>query len=69
MIVDRFVRSEHLSMKLRLVLGALLIVAALHVLNRWLNGTPKYMVGVPSTGTPVGGEVRETFFVGFLPVT
>jgi hypothetical protein len=56
-------------MKLRLVLGALLIVAALHVLNRWLNGTPRYMAGVPSTGTPAVGEVRETLLVGFLPVT
>ncbi|MBL8861573.1 MAG: ABC transporter substrate-binding protein [Planctomycetes bacterium] len=56
-------------MKLRLLLGAILIVAVLYVLNRWLNETPRYLAGVPSTGTPVGGEVRETFVVGFLPVT
>lgn len=56
-------------MKLRLVLGAIAIVAVLHFLNRYLNGTPRYMASSPSTGTPASGEVREKFVVGFLPVT
>lgn len=56
-------------MKLKLLLGAIAIVVALYFLNRWLNETPRYMAESPSTGMPASGEVRETFVVGFLPVT
>jgi hypothetical protein len=56
-------------MKLKLVLGALLVVVALHFANRWLNETPRYMDSSPSTATPASGEVRQKFVVGFLPVT
>ncbi|MCY2959421.1 MAG: hypothetical protein NTY35_04585 [Planctomycetota bacterium] len=56
-------------MKLKLVLGAAAVIAALYVANRYLNQTPRYMPSSPSTGTPPGGEVREKFVVGFLPVT
>lgn len=56
-------------MKLKLVLGAIAIVAVLYFLNRQLNQTPRYMESSPSTATPSGGEVREKFVVGFLPVT
>jgi hypothetical protein len=56
-------------MKLKLVVGAVVIVALLFFLNRWLNETPRYMESSPSTATPASGEVREKFVVGFLPVT
>ena len=56
-------------MKLRLVLGAIAIVAALFLVNRYLNQTPRYMESSPSTAAPASGEVREKFVVGFLPVT
>lgn len=56
-------------MKLRLVLGAIAIVLGLYGLNLYLNRTPRYMESSPSTATPQGGEVREKFVVGFLPVT
>jgi hypothetical protein len=56
-------------MKLKLVLGAIVIVVALFFLNRRLNETPRYMESSPSTATPASGEVREKLVVGFLPVT
>ncbi len=57
------------NMKLKLLLGAIAIVVALHFLNRWLNETPRYMEESPSTGMPANGEVRQKMIVGFLPVT
>ncbi len=56
-------------MKSKLLLGAVVVIAALFFLNRKLNQTPRYMESSPSTATPAGGEVREKFLVGFLPVT
>jgi hypothetical protein len=56
-------------MKLKILIAAVAIVAALYVLNRSMNETPRYMESAPSTGTPASGEVRREFTVGFLPVT
>jgi len=56
-------------MKLKLFLGAVVVIAALFFLNRRLNESPRYMESSPSTATPAGGEVREKLIVGFLPVT
>jgi hypothetical protein len=56
-------------MKTKWILGAIAVVAVLFFANRWLNETPRYMESSPSTATPPGGEVREKFLVGFLPVT
>ncbi len=56
-------------MKLKIVIIALAVVVGLHFLNKYLNETPRYMESSPSTGTPVSGEVRAEFTVGFLPVT
>jgi len=56
-------------MKSKLILGAAAALVGLFFLNRYLNDTPRYMESSPSTGVPASGEVRETFVVGFLPVT
>lgn len=56
-------------MKLKILIAFLVVVVGLFFLNRRLNETPRYMESTPSTGTPVGGEVRREFTVGFLPVT
>jgi hypothetical protein len=56
-------------MKLKLLLGAIVVVVALFFLNRRLNEAPRYTDSSPSTALPAGGEVREKFVVGFLPVT
>ena len=56
-------------MKLKILFVALATVVGLYFLNRSLNETPRYREDAPSTGTPASGEVRNTFTVGFLPVT
>lgn len=56
-------------MKIKLTLLALLVLAALFAVNRWLGGKREYIAGVPAASTPASGEVRERFTVGFLPVT
>lgn len=56
-------------MKLKILIGAILFVIGLHFLNQRLNEAPRYMESSPSTGTPLSGEVRQKFVVGFLPVT
>ncbi len=56
-------------MKLKWILVAIAVLAGLFLANRWLNETPRYMESSPSTALPPGGEVREKFVVGFLPVT
>jgi len=56
-------------MKLKWILVAIAILAGLYLANRRLNETPRYMESSPSTALPPGGEVREKFVVGFLPVT
>lgn len=56
-------------MKIKWILVAIAVVAALFLANRWLNETPRYMESSPSTAIPPGGAVREKFLVGFLPVT
>jgi NitT/TauT family transport system substrate-binding protein len=54
---------------LKILIGAVVGIAALYFANRWLNETPRYMESSPSTGTPPSGVVRSEFTVGFLPVT
>jgi NitT/TauT family transport system substrate-binding protein len=61
-------RSRGHALKLRVVIVAVLVVAALFFVNRALNETPRYMEGSPSTVVPAGG-VRNELTVGFLPVT
>lgn len=56
-------------MKLRIVLGAVVLVAALFFVNRRMNEGKEYLPGVPAAATPASGDVRGTFTVGFLPVT
>ncbi|MFN0243968.1 MAG: ABC transporter substrate-binding protein [Planctomycetota bacterium] len=57
-------------MKLKLLLVVVAVIAGLYFVNLWLNEKRKeYIPGVPATATPASGEVRETFTVGFLPVT
>lgn len=56
-------------MKLKVVLAVVAVLGGLYALNRHLNETPRYIASTPSTATPKSGEVRETFVVGFLPVT
>jgi hypothetical protein len=56
-------------MKTKLLLGAAVVAGLLYAANRLLNETPRYRDSSPSTATPAGGEVREKFVVGFLPVT
>lgn len=51
----------------------LLLVAVgfggLFFLNRKLNQSAHYIPDAPAADTPAGGVVRESFLVGFLPVT
>lgn len=56
-------------MKLKILIAAIVVVFGLWFVNRKLNETPRYMPESPSTGTPASGDVRQTFTVGFLPVT
>ena len=56
-------------MKLKILIAALVALAGLYFVNKRLNETPRYREDSPSTGTTPGGEVREVFTVGFLPVT
>ncbi len=56
-------------MKLKLILGAILVVVGLFFLKRYLDTKKEYIAGVPAAGTPSNAAVREKFTVGFLPVT
>jgi NitT/TauT family transport system substrate-binding protein len=56
-------------MKLKLIAGALVALGALYFVNRWLNEAPRYREDAPSVAETPTGEVRQTFTVGFLPVT
>ena len=56
-------------MKIKLVLIALAVLAALYTANRWLSAKREYIAGVPAADAPVTGEVRGRMTVGFLPVT
>jgi hypothetical protein len=56
-------------MKLKILLIAVLALIGLWFVNKSLNETPRYREDSPSTGQTPGGEVREVFTVGFLPVT
>jgi NitT/TauT family transport system substrate-binding protein len=56
-------------MKIKILIGAVVLIVALAVAHYSLNSTPRYMEGSPSTGTPASGQVRAEFTVGFLPVT
>ncbi len=56
-------------MKLRILLGFLVVLVGLWWLNRRLNHNPRYMTAASSTSTEVEEQVRDRFMVGFLPVT
>jgi hypothetical protein len=56
-------------MKLRIVLGFLVVLAGLWWLNRRLNHNPRYMDRSSSTAEGVHETERGRFMVGFLPVT
>ncbi|MBM3986946.1 MAG: hypothetical protein FJ294_03195 [Planctomycetes bacterium] len=65
-------------MKLKFLLGAVALVAALFAAHRYLNGEPSFRgafeVTTPTASTTPGAaatpvEKRERFRVGFLPVT
>lgn len=57
-------------MKLKLLVGAILIVVGLFFAKQWLDQKPReYIPGVPSSVTPATPDARAKFTVGFLPVT
>lgn len=56
-------------MKLKLLIGAAVVIGGLYFINRSLNEAPKYMQDASSAATPAAGEVRQEMIVGFLPVT
>jgi len=56
-------------MKAKLLITVVALVAGLFFLNRWMNAKKEYIPGTPAAATPASGEVRNTFTVGFLPVT
>ena len=56
-------------MKLKLLIGAIVLLAALFFANRWLNEKPVYNDDAPAVANTPTGEVRAKFTVGFLPVT
>lgn len=56
-------------MKLRIILGFLVVLAGLWWLNRRLNHNPRYMDSTSSTAEGVQETERGRFMVGFLPVT
>ncbi|MEY2806610.1 MAG: hypothetical protein RIR65_1027, partial [Planctomycetota bacterium] len=56
-------------MKLRILLGFLVVLAGLWWLNRRLNHNPRYMESASSTAEGVKETDRGRFMVGFLPVT
>lgn len=56
-------------MKLKVLVVAVLALAALFFVHRWLNDAPRYREDSPSVAETPTGEVRQTFTVGFLPVT
>jgi NitT/TauT family transport system substrate-binding protein len=60
---------EGTSVKAKLLIVAVVVVAGLFFLNRWMNEKKEYIAGVPAAATPAGGEVRQELTVGFLPVT
>jgi NitT/TauT family transport system substrate-binding protein len=56
-------------MKLKLLIAAVVVIAGLFFVNRWLSQKKEYIPGVPAAAKPASGEAREKFTVGFLPVT
>jgi len=56
-------------MKLKILIVAVAGIVGLYFLNRALNEKPRYIEKAPAIDTPKGGVVRNTFTVGFLPVT
>ncbi|MBI5365022.1 MAG: hypothetical protein HZA53_17725 [Planctomycetes bacterium] len=56
-------------MKLKLLLGAIVVIVGLFFVNRWLNEKPQYRPDAPAVADTPTGEVRAKFTVGFLPVT
>jgi len=60
---------ESVSMKARLIVVPLVLLGGLYLLHRSLEADKQYIAGVPAADEPGSGEVRNTFTVGFLPVT
>lgn len=56
-------------MKLKLLIGAVVVLVGLFVLNRYVGKKKEYIAGVPAAATPASGVERQHFTVGFLPVT
>ncbi len=56
-------------MKNKIVLGVVVIIGGLYALHHVLNQKPQYHATAPSSDVPAGGVVRQSFTVGFLPVT
>ena len=58
-------------MKLKLLIGAIVVIVALYFLKTKMDEKPMQYIenGAPSTATPASGEVRQELTVGFLPVT
>lgn len=56
-------------MKLKLLVGAIVVIAGLFFLKRELEKKKEYIPDVPAAATPASGVARETFKVGFIPVT
>jgi NitT/TauT family transport system substrate-binding protein len=70
-------------MKLKLLIAAVVIIVGLYFLKAQLDKKKEYIPGVPAAAVPgaandklastpdkpAGGEVRQKFTVGFLPVT
>jgi NitT/TauT family transport system substrate-binding protein len=56
-------------MKIKLLLVAIVALAGLFAVNRYLNQKKEYIAGVPAADKPADAPVRNTFTVGFLPVT
>ena len=58
-------------MKLKLLIGAIVVIGVLYLLKNRMNEKPMQYIenGPPSTAMPASGDVRNELTVGFLPVT
>jgi hypothetical protein len=56
-------------MKLKILVGAVALLALLYVANRRLNPPSSSSTPAVATATTPAGEVREVLVVGHLPVT
>ena len=56
-------------MKIKIVIGALVVIGGLFLAKSYLDKSKTYIADVPASAKPKGGEERRRFTVGFLPVT